>query len=77
MIYAFLLSLRGKHYYSHPAKEGEPVMSNARAGERILGSLRSADGKGIVRIEGRFDTGIDDLWLALTDPAVSPAGSVR
>ena len=43
-------------------------MSNARAGERILGSLRSADGKGIVRIEGRFDTGIDDLWLALTDP---------
>ena len=52
-------------------------MSNARAGDRILGSLRSADGKGIVRIEGRFDTGIDDLWLALTDPAVSPAGSVR
>ena len=44
-------------------------MSNARAGERILGSLRSADGKGIVRIEGRFDTGIDDLWLALTDPS--------
>ena len=44
-------------------------MSNARAGERILGSLRSADGKGILRIEGRFDTGIDDLWLALTDPS--------
>ena len=43
-------------------------MSNARAGERILGSLRSADGKGIVRIEDRFDTGIDDLWSALTDP---------
>jgi len=44
------------------------VTSNARVGERILGSLRSADGKGIVRIEDRFDTGIDELWSALTDP---------
>ena len=35
---------------------------------RILGSLRSADGKGAVRVQDRFDTGIDDLWLALTDP---------
>ena len=26
------------------------------------------DGKGIVRIEDRFDTKIDDLWSALTDP---------
>ena len=43
------------------------MMSNA-AGDRILGGLRSADGKGIVRIEDRFDTAIDDLWLALTDP---------
>ena len=39
------------------------MMSNA-AGHRILGSLRSVDGKGIVRIEDRFDTGIDDLWSA-------------
>ena len=53
------------------------MMSNARADDRILGSLRSADGKGIVRIEYRFDTRIDDLWSALTDPEVSPAGSVR
>jgi uncharacterized protein YndB with AHSA1/START domain len=43
-------------------------MNSARAGERILASLRSADGTGIVRIEDRFDTGIDDLWSALTDP---------
>ena len=43
------------------------MMSKAAA-DRILGSLRSADGKGIVRIEDRFDTGIDDLWSALTDP---------
>jgi uncharacterized protein YndB with AHSA1/START domain len=44
------------------------MTSNADAGNRILGSLRSADGKGIVRIEDRFDTDIDDLWSALTDP---------
>jgi uncharacterized protein YndB with AHSA1/START domain len=37
-------------------------------GARILGSLRSADGAGVVRIEDRFDTDIDDLWSALTDP---------
>ncbi|HLY35976.1 MAG TPA: SRPBCC domain-containing protein, partial [Candidatus Limnocylindria bacterium] len=35
---------------------------------RILGSLRSADGEGIVRMEDRFDTHIDDLWSAITDP---------
>jgi uncharacterized protein YndB with AHSA1/START domain len=34
----------------------------------ILGSLRSAEGAGVVRIEDRFDTSIDDLWEALTDP---------
>jgi uncharacterized protein YndB with AHSA1/START domain len=44
------------------------MTSNERAGTRILGSLRSADGKGIVRIEDRYDTDIDDLWSALTDP---------
>ena len=43
-------------------------MISKAAADRILGSLRSADGKGIVRIEDRFDTGIDDLWSALTDP---------
>ena len=44
------------------------MTSNARPGARILGGLRAADGKGIVRIEDRFDTDIDDLWSALTDP---------
>jgi uncharacterized protein YndB with AHSA1/START domain len=44
------------------------MTSNARAGHRILGSLRSADGAGALRIEDRYDTGIDDLWSALTDP---------
>jgi uncharacterized protein YndB with AHSA1/START domain len=44
------------------------MTSNPRPGPRILGSLRSADGKGVVRMEDRFDTDIDDLWSALTDP---------
>ena len=44
------------------------MTSNAPAGGRILGSLRSADGKGVVRMEDRFGTDIDDLWSALTDP---------
>jgi uncharacterized protein YndB with AHSA1/START domain len=45
------------------------MTSNARPGTRVLGSLRSADGTGIVRMEDRFDTNIDDLWSALTDPS--------
>jgi uncharacterized protein YndB with AHSA1/START domain len=44
------------------------MTSNARAGTRILGSLLSAGGKGVVRIEDRYDTDIDDLWSAITDP---------
>ncbi len=44
------------------------MTGNARGGTRILGSLRSADGKGVVRMEDRFDTSIGDLWSALTDP---------
>ena len=44
------------------------MTSNAHAGGRILGSLRAEDGKGIVRMEDRFDTDMDDLWSALTDP---------
>jgi uncharacterized protein YndB with AHSA1/START domain len=45
------------------------MTGNARPATRILGSLRSADGRGVVRIEDRYDTDIDDLWAALTDPA--------
>jgi len=44
------------------------MTSNAGAGGRVLGSLRSADGTGVVRIEDRYDTDIGDLWSALTDP---------
>jgi uncharacterized protein YndB with AHSA1/START domain len=35
---------------------------------RLLGTLGSVDGAGVVRIEDRFDTEIEDLWSALTDP---------
>jgi uncharacterized protein YndB with AHSA1/START domain len=42
------------------------MTSNAPGGGRILGSLRSADGKGIVRMQDRFDSDIEDLWSALT-----------
>jgi uncharacterized protein YndB with AHSA1/START domain len=44
------------------------MTGNTRGGDRILGSLRSADGKGIVRMEDRYATDIDDLWSALTEP---------
>ena len=44
------------------------MTSNARPGTRILGSLRSAGGKGVVRMEDRFDADIENLWSALTDP---------
>jgi uncharacterized protein YndB with AHSA1/START domain len=45
------------------------MTSNVRGSDRILGSLRSADGVGVVRIEDRYNTDIDDLWSAVTDPS--------
>jgi uncharacterized protein YndB with AHSA1/START domain len=44
------------------------MKSNAGSSTRILGSLRSVDGKGAVRMQDRYDTDIDDLWSALTEP---------
>lgn len=44
------------------------MTSNGPRGRRIMGSLRSAEGQGIVRMEDRFATNIDDLWSAITDP---------
>jgi uncharacterized protein YndB with AHSA1/START domain len=37
------------------------------AGPRILGSLRAADGKGVVRVEDRVDVSVEEVWSALTD----------
>jgi uncharacterized protein YndB with AHSA1/START domain len=45
------------------------MTSEATRGGRILGSLRSAEGKGVVRMEDRFDTDVDDVWSAITDPS--------
>ena len=45
------------------------MTSNGREEGSILGSLGSAEGKSIVRMEDRFDTNIDEVWSALTDPS--------
>ena len=44
------------------------MTSNARTGDRIMGSVRTADQKGVVRMEDRLDIELDELWSALTDP---------
>jgi uncharacterized protein YndB with AHSA1/START domain len=55
----------------------------------LLGSLHAAGDEGIVRMETLLETGIDDLWGALTDPdrlahwygevdgQLAPGGEVR
>lgn len=35
---------------------------------RALGTLRAAEGRGVVRMEHRFDCSIKRLWEAITDP---------
>ena len=44
------------------------MTTNTPGSVRTLGTLRAAGGQGIVRLEDRFDTDMDDLWSALTDP---------
>ena len=44
------------------------MTSNSGGSARILGILRSADGRGVVRMEDRFGTDTGDVWSALTDP---------
>ena len=34
----------------------------------VLGSLRAADGRGIVRVESRLPAYAGEVWSALTDP---------
>jgi uncharacterized protein YndB with AHSA1/START domain len=45
------------------------MASDAQGSARILGSLGSADGIGIVRMEDRLHADINDVWSALTDPS--------
>lgn len=44
------------------------MTDDTRMNNRLVGSLRSVDGTGVVRMEDRYETDIDDLWAALTDP---------
>ncbi|MCW2813557.1 MAG: hypothetical protein JWN84_1012 [Nocardioides sp.] len=43
--------------------------ANTPGSPRVLGTLRATDGTGVVRLQDRFDTDVDDLWSALTDPS--------
>jgi uncharacterized protein YndB with AHSA1/START domain len=43
-------------------------MTDEQTPTRILGSLRLADGRGIVRMQERYATEIEDLWSAITEP---------
>ncbi len=42
--------------------------SETRPELRVVGSLRSINGRGVVRVEDVYATDIDDLWSAVTDP---------
>ncbi len=44
------------------------MTANTPGSVRVLGTLGAVDGKGVVRLEDRFDADADDLWSALTDP---------
>lgn len=45
------------------------MTGDASTAPRLLGTLATADGKGVVRVQDRFDAGIEIVWSALTDPA--------
>jgi uncharacterized protein YndB with AHSA1/START domain len=45
------------------------MTGDASTGGRLLGILGTADGKGVVRVQNRFDADIETVWSALTDPA--------
>jgi uncharacterized protein YndB with AHSA1/START domain len=49
--------------------EEKAMTSDAPRPSRILGSLGSEDGKGVVRVRYRYDTDINAVWAAITDPA--------
>ena len=45
------------------------MTNDAEAGAGIVSTLRAEAGKGIVRMEDRYETEIEDLWSAVTDPS--------
>lgn len=44
------------------------MTSSGHEAGRILGTLGSAEGKGVVRMQDRLGVGVDDVWSALTEP---------
>jgi uncharacterized protein YndB with AHSA1/START domain len=47
--------------------EGDRMTSNEQADPRILGSLKSVEGRGVVVMEDRFAADVDTVWKAFTD----------
>ena len=45
------------------------MTGDAGTGAGLLGTLGTADGKGVVRVEDRVDADIETVWSALTDPS--------
>jgi hypothetical protein len=53
------------------------MATNDHASARIVGSLRLQDGEGTARMEDRFETSVEDLWSALTEPRRLAGWSAR
>ena len=51
------------------ANEGVPHDQQRSGGQSHRGHPAHSGWQGAVRMEDRFDTDIDDLWSALTDPS--------
>ena len=49
--------------------KGYEMTGDASTGARLLGTLGTADGKGVVRVADRFDADVETVWSALTDPS--------
>ena len=45
------------------------MTDNSGAGTRLLATLRTADGKGVVTVKDSFDIDIETVWSAITDPS--------
>ncbi len=44
------------------------MTGSADGSGRVLGWVGTCEGRGAVRMEDRFDTDVEDLWSALTEP---------
>src|SRR5260370_34840142 len=44
-------------------------LRSCQMGTRLLGSLGTADGKGVVRVQDSVGASIETVWSAITEPA--------